>query len=152
MQRTDQTFDPQEQSKFFFFFSLRDGRRPFLIQKGRQDPTVLDIFCPKYPWQLPISNSHITLVGVDPVEQCLGCHPLNRQSALQTVRDIGGGPRQGNTGVRRARAGLDLGRSVHIQRIPPHCFSGKATCTGSQQRNPSGRKPARQSPGQRTCT
>lgn len=63
-----------------------------------------------------------------------------------------GGPRQGNKGVRRARAGLDLGRSVHIQRIPPHCFSGKATCTGSQQRNPSGRKPAWQSPGQRTCT
>lgn len=28
-------------------------------------------------------NLHVTLVSVDPVEQCLWCHPLHRQTTLQ---------------------------------------------------------------------
>ena len=34
------------------------------------------------PQQLLISDSHVALVGVDPVKQGLRCHPLDGQSAL----------------------------------------------------------------------
>ena len=35
------------------------------------------------PQQLLISDSHVALVGVDPVKQGLRCHPLDRQAALE---------------------------------------------------------------------
>lgn len=70
-----------------------------------------------------MSNSHITLVGVDPVKQCLGCHPLHRQSALQAVWGSWSGPGQSNEGIGKGEGGvcegLDVGRNAHIQLIPP---------------------------------
>ena len=54
------------------------------------------------PQQLLILDSHVALVGVDPVKQGLRCHPLDGQSALQAARGRWGGP--GQAGV---DAGLD---------------------------------------------
>lgn len=68
---------------------------------------------PKYTGNSPshtalqwlISNSHVTLVGVDPVEQGLRCHPLHRQPALQAARGR----------VRVAPNGTGRGREGHVQ-------------------------------------
>lgn len=126
------------------WFSPQNRRRPSSIQRGGQDSIVPDIFYPKYPWQLPMSNSHITLVGVDPVKQCLGCHPLHRQSALQAAWGSWGGPGQSNEGVGREGGGYVrdwMWEGMHTFSSSHHSFSGKATCPGLQQRSAHGRKP-----------
>lgn len=126
-------------------FSPQNRRRPPSIQRGGQDPIVPDIFYPKYPWQWPLSNSHITLVGVDPVKQSLGCHPLHRQSALQVAWGSWSGPGQSNEGIGRGEAGHVRDwtwEGTHTFSSSHHSFSGKATCTELQQTSVCGRKPS----------
>lgn len=57
---------------------LHPMERPYPIA---EDPTVLPH--PKHIGALGSQHSHVTLVGVDTVEQSLRCHPLDGQAALQ---------------------------------------------------------------------
>lgn len=109
-QGTPGDHDLREQSEgaHTMFFSLRDGM---------PDSTAQETLS-RHPWQLLISDSHVALVGVDPVKQGLGCHPLDRQSALQAARGHWWWPGAGGGTCRAGRG------SPHHSGVEPRAEDG----------------------------